>query len=81
MGAALALTGSCLRLRAIAGAFAVVAVAGCSADTARFDADPFARVMHRDVSPVSVTGAIPSLGPGPELRPRADLPTDVRPPR
>jgi hypothetical protein len=75
-----ALTGSCLRVRAIAAAFAAVAVAGCSADMTRFDADPFARATQSDVSAVSFTGAIPSVSPGPELRPKADLLTDVRPP-
>lgn len=74
------MTGSCLRVRAIAAAFAAVAVAGCSADLTRFDADPFARATQSDVSQVSFTGAIPSVSPGPELRPKADLLTEVRPP-
>jgi murein DD-endopeptidase MepM/ murein hydrolase activator NlpD len=80
MDAGLALAGSCLRLRAIAAAFAAVAVAGCSADMTRFDADPFARATQHDVAPVSVTGAVSAPGPGLELRPKANLPTDVRPP-
>jgi murein DD-endopeptidase MepM/ murein hydrolase activator NlpD len=81
MDAALALTGSCSRSRAIAAAFAALAVAGCSADMTRFDSDPFARVTPRDVAPVSVTGTVSAPGPGLELRPKADLVADVRPPR
>jgi hypothetical protein len=57
-------------VRAIAAAFAAVAVAGCSADMTRFDADPFARARQSDVSAVSFTGAIPSVSPGPKSGPR-----------
>src|SRR5918994_5659912 len=79
MGAGFALTGSCLRVRAIAPAFAAIAFAGCSADMTRFDTNPFGRATQSDVSAVSFTGAIPSVSPGPEFRPKADLLTDVRP--
>jgi hypothetical protein len=34
--------------------------------------DPFARATPSDVSAVSFTGAIPSVSPGPELRPKAE---------
>jgi murein DD-endopeptidase MepM/ murein hydrolase activator NlpD len=70
---------SSLRWRAIAAAFAAVAVAGCSADMTRFDGDPFARATHSDVAPVSSIGALSRPGPGAELRPKADLVTGVRP--
>jgi murein DD-endopeptidase MepM/ murein hydrolase activator NlpD len=81
MDAALVVTGSCRRLRAIAAACVGLAVAGCSADTARFGGDPFARLMQHDVAPASFTGMVSAPGPGPILRPKADLMTDVRPPR
>jgi murein DD-endopeptidase MepM/ murein hydrolase activator NlpD len=68
-----ALTGSGLRLRALV-ALLVVGVAGCSADIGRFDGDPFARSPHGDA-----TGAVSRFGPAPELRPQADLVSDVRP--
>jgi murein DD-endopeptidase MepM/ murein hydrolase activator NlpD len=72
--AALALTSSCWRWREIAVAIVAVAVAGCSANMARFDGDPFARQLQRDMS----TASLSASEPGPELRPKADLVADVR---
>jgi murein DD-endopeptidase MepM/ murein hydrolase activator NlpD len=72
--AALALTCSCWRWREIAVAIVAFAVAGCSADTARFDGDPFARQLQRDMS----TDSVSASERGPELRPKADLVADVR---
>jgi murein DD-endopeptidase MepM/ murein hydrolase activator NlpD len=74
MGAAFELTSSALRLRALAVALLAVGVAACSADSGRFDGDPFARSPQADA-----TGAISRFGPAPELRPKADLVSDVRP--
>jgi murein DD-endopeptidase MepM/ murein hydrolase activator NlpD len=75
---AFALTRSCLPLRAIAAALVAVSVAGCGADMARFDADPFLRARQSDrpadrLSPMSFTGTVSGFGGSPELRPKADL--------
>jgi murein DD-endopeptidase MepM/ murein hydrolase activator NlpD len=80
MGAVLALTGSGSRLRALAVALLAVGVAGCSADMGRLDAGPFARSTQSEISPVSHTGTVSRFAPAPELRPKADLLNDVRPP-
>ena len=79
MGPAFALTGLGLWLRAIAAALVAIAVAGCSAEIGRFDGHPFARSTQSDAAPVSFTGAVSRFSPAPELRPNADLLTDVRP--
>jgi murein DD-endopeptidase MepM/ murein hydrolase activator NlpD len=64
MRSPLALTGSPLRLRALAAALVALGVAGCSADIGRFDDDPFA----------SFTGAVSRFG-SEHVRPSADLVT------
>jgi murein DD-endopeptidase MepM/ murein hydrolase activator NlpD len=79
MRSSLALTGSGLRLRALAAALVAISVAGCSADMGRLDGDPFARSTRSDAAPGSFTGAISRFSPAPELRPKADLLSDVRP--
>jgi murein DD-endopeptidase MepM/ murein hydrolase activator NlpD len=75
MSPAFALTGSALLLRTLGVVLVAVGVAGCSADSGRFDGDPFARSPHSEA-----TSAISRFGPAPELRPKADLVNDMRPP-
>jgi murein DD-endopeptidase MepM/ murein hydrolase activator NlpD len=76
-------TGSCSPPSAIALVLVALGVAGCSAEVARFDSDPFSRAAHNDQPagpwPASFAGAVSGLGAPPVVRPKADLPAGGRP--